>query len=235
MTDLERPNLQSEVHLWHLRLSDAGSIEILSDDERARAGRFKFDRDRERFVSCRCQLRQILAGYVKVAPGTLRFTYGAQGKPFLPETDLRFNVSHSGDHALVAVSRGREVGVDIECRDTRLNPAELSRHFLTPAEAAFVHSAPASEHLDAFLACWTRKEAWAKAVGVGLAEQLDRFDVSASLGAAAQTLHDRLTGMPWTIFDVDRPSAARAALVVEGSDVQIRHMRGDGRDLSLSL
>ncbi|HEY2587315.1 MAG TPA: 4'-phosphopantetheinyl transferase superfamily protein [Tepidisphaeraceae bacterium] len=230
MNQSDRTNLESEVHLWHVRLSSVGSPEILSDDERARADRFKFDRDRERFVACRCQLRQILAGYLKVAPGTLRFSYGPHGKPFLRETDLRFNVSHSGDRGLIVVSRGREIGVDIECRNARLDPAELARHFLTPAEAAFVQNTSADEQLDPFLTCWTRKEAWAKAVGVGLAGQLDRFDVSASLGSRLRTLHDRVTGMPWTVIDIGIPPHARAALVVEGAEVPVHRMCGSGSD-----
>jgi 4'-phosphopantetheinyl transferase len=218
----DQTSLATEVHLWHLELTDPGLFELLSDDEQARAARFKFDRDRDRFVACRCHLRRILSRYLNVAPGVLRFSYGPHGKPFLPGAEIRFNVSHSGDHALIAVALGREVGVDIECPDMRLNPAELTRHFLTPAEAAFVHDAPAGEQRDAFLACWTRKEAWAKAVGVGLAEQPDRFNVSASLCSQSSTLQDPITGLPWTILQLDLRPGLCGALAVEGGGAAIQ-------------
>jgi len=153
---------------------------MLAADEQVRAARFIRARDRRRFVSCRAALRQILGVLLDASPGSLQFRAGGQGKPELvpePGRDepsdcrhpLRFNVSHSAELALIAVCRGRELGVDIE----RVRPfAEADRivaSFFSTAEQAAFAMIPDEAKDRAFVRGWTRKEAVLKALGIGLA------------------------------------------------------------------
>ena len=174
-----------EVHLWRvsLRCSDSPLAfvqTLLSADERTRADRFRFARDRDRFVVARGMLREILGRYLDREPAALRFAYGAHGKPALAETStgLRFNLAHSGDAALFAVRWERDIGVDLEPARTDLDLGELAAIVLTPGERALLAAAPSERRDELFAALWTRKEALAKAVGLGLALPFDRVAVA---------------------------------------------------------
>ena len=167
-----------EVHVWRASSDpDATAMEraaqSLSDDERARADRFRFDRDRRRFVARRGGLRALLARYLGRSPSGIRLGYGPQGKPELAieesAPDLRFNVSHTDGVVLYAVARGREVGVDVERIVPRLATAGMIDRCLTGRESAAVRAREPGEQPAAFFGCWTRKEAYLKGRGSGLA------------------------------------------------------------------
>ena len=174
-----------EIHLWRATLDDpvrlAGAEAVLSRDELLRAGRFAHVLDRERFISAHGALRMVLGLYVSMDPQSLEFRTGPMGKPALVQTftDLRFNLSHSGDLALIAVTRGREVGVDVERvqRDIEFDP--IVEHYFEPAEAWDLRTAPPHERVGKFFDLWTRKEACVKAEGGGLGMKThsDRFGV----------------------------------------------------------
>ncbi len=146
-----------------------------------RAGRFVNMLDRERFIAAHGALRMVLGLYLSADPQSLEFQNGPTGKPSLVQTftDLRFNLSHSGDLALIAVTRGREVGVDVERvqRDIELDP--IVEHYFEPEEAWDLRTAPAHERVPRFFDLWTRKEACLKAEGTGLGfpPRMDRFGV----------------------------------------------------------
>jgi len=162
------------VHLWRFRLDSAVSFDpLLSDDERLRAGRLRDPRKSRAWVVTRGRLRQILAGYVDVPPEGLRFVVNAQGKPRLADeanAALTFNLSHSGDWGLCAVTAGSEVGVDIERIDRTLDYAQLAKRFFSPAEYARLDTCPAKRRKREFFRIWTRKEAWLKGKGGGFSE-----------------------------------------------------------------
>jgi 4'-phosphopantetheinyl transferase len=174
------------VHVWRVCLD--GPVPLaeleghLSRDELRRAARFRFERDRRRFVVARAALRGILADYLGEPPGRLRFAQGLHGKPILAtpycDSGLRFNVSHAEELALCAVTRGREVGVDVEWVRPLPDADALAERFFSAAERAALGQLPAARRLQAFFCCWTRKEAYLKAVGAGLLQPLDSFDVS---------------------------------------------------------
>lgn len=155
----------------------------LSADELHRAARFRFQRDRQRFVISRGLLRAILGRYLDTAPGELRFRYSEHGKPSLvPAFDgggLRFNLSHSDGLALYAVARGREVGVDLERVRPVLEAEQIAERFFSARENAALRALPAHLKSRAFFACWTRKEAFVKAVGGGISLPLDRENANA--------------------------------------------------------
>lgn len=176
-----------EVHAWGIPVdAPPAPVEllrsVLSADERERAGRFRFEDDRRRYIVGRGVLRILLGHCVGIEPQRLTFGYGPHGKPFLAPpagpVPLEFNVSHSGRWVLIGITRGRTVGVDLE----RIRPVEdleaiAVRHF-TATEAAGILSFTGERRTAAFFACWTRKEAYIKADGAGLSEPLDRFEVS---------------------------------------------------------
>jgi 4'-phosphopantetheinyl transferase len=153
---------------------------VLSPDELARADRFKLGVHRRRFAVARGFLRGVLAHHLATDPRQIRFAYGPQGKPRLDgaPSQLRFNLSHSGELAVVALSRGLEVGVDVERIREQVNLEGIARRFFAPAEAADLLARPPAEQAQAFFRCWTRKEAFIKAKGGGLSIPLSQFRVT---------------------------------------------------------
>ncbi|MCU0567719.1 MAG: 4'-phosphopantetheinyl transferase superfamily protein, partial [Oculatellaceae cyanobacterium Prado106] len=143
----------------------------LSSDEQARGDRFRFERDRHKFIVARGMLRSLLGQHLAVAPEMLEFVYGDRGKPTLvnphPEGTLHFNVSHSQGMALVAIALNRRVGIDLEY----LRPIDadsLAQRFFSPQEAAIIQTLPAPAKQQLFFRAWTQKEAYLKATGEGL-------------------------------------------------------------------
>lgn len=229
------PTMESdEAHVWRADLlqseeETARLRRLLSPDEQARAGRFLFPKDRDRFIVARGHLRSILGRYLGVEPEGLRFAYNSYGKPCLSkEFDggaLRFNLSHSHERALYAFARGAEVGVDIEYLRQDFACEEIARQFFSPREVADFRSLPASQRAEAFFHCWTRKEAYVKALGEGLSVPLDEFDVSLLPGEPAALLSNRRRPQEvarWSLQTLEVDSVYAAALAVEGSGRQLK-------------
>ncbi len=182
----------------------------LSDAERLRASRFVFERDRRRFIVGRARLRYLLASRLGIEPDAVELVYGPHGKPALSrrfaDSDLRFNVSHSEDFAVYAFSPGREIGVDVEAvRELRDADDVAARFFSAQENQAYLALHPSDKPVG-FFNCWTRKEAFVKALGGGLYYPLDRFDVS--LAPAEPAKIQRVGCMigeacDWTIEELD--------------------------------
>lgn len=212
-----------EVHVWHVALSDVDAESaqaVLSIDERRRAERFRFPRDRDRFVKSRGSLRNILAAYCEEPPEHLPLVVDPFGKPFLdrPSRDLRFNLSHSGRHCLIAVTEGHEVGVDVEQLRPDFEWADVAARCFTPGEKDFVLAHPPDQRLRAFFTSWTFKEAWLKAAGTGLSSPMDRFEVSPSL-QSPEPIRLSASVQAWSL----EPAAdATGAVVVLGSNPNLR-------------
>src|SRR5258706_9207194 len=171
------PILENEVHVWTVNLrSHTIDLEplyaLLSDDERARARRFCFVEHANRYTVARASLRRILGRYTGVAPGLLQFNYSANGKPFLTNGLIRFNLSHSSDLAAVAVAHDREIGIDVEQIRNDDDLLDVAEHYFAPAERASLRLLSAEERPFGFFRCWTRKEAYLKARGEGLSMDL---------------------------------------------------------------
>ena len=214
-----------EVHVWRASLDVPWSWrldEALSLEDRARADRFRFESDRRRFCLARASLRLILGRYLNQKPGRLQFDAGPFGKPFLAsnkgEPAIRFNLSHSHRMALIAITREREVGVDIEFMRPNFVTEEVVKHFFSQAEVeAFAAIAPAYK-TQAFFDCWTRKEAYIKARGEGLSCALDSFDVSLGPGTRAALLDNRFDPAEvsrWRLQDLFPVPGYAAAIAVE--------------------
>jgi 4'-phosphopantetheinyl transferase len=212
-----------DVHVWLADLDDVGSesarvTSVLSTEETARAGRFWFEHDRRHYSRCRGILRHLLGAYLGAEPRSLVFAAAEEGKPFLPQTPIAFNVSHSGAYALIAVTRRGELGVDIEARRPLMDRDALARQCFSAVERARLQSLPEPVRAEAFFTCWTRKEAYVKAVGDGLAYPLDAFDVTFAPGDPARLSvpEDPRRPKRWTLEALDAPPGYAAALVTEG-------------------
>ena len=226
-----RPALAGgEVHVWRAWLDADDAIVaalrgLLAPHERERADRFHFPKDRRHFTVARGLLRTLLARYTGRPAELISFDYNKYGRPALavgePAEDLRFNVSHSKGLALYAFARGREVGVDVEFLRGEFAGEEIAVRFFSPAEVAALRALPAAERTRAFFACWTRKEAYIKAHGLGLSLPLDGFDVSLAPGEPAALLgtrHDPAQSERWTLRELSPAPGYAAALAVEGRD-----------------
>lgn len=178
------------VHVWQLDLDAEAQSELLSAGEHARAARFHFERDARRWRAGRSLLRRTLGGYLGIPPETLEFETGPFGKPFVPNSRLRFNASHSGAMLLLAFAWDQEVGIDVERLRDHFVPEELADHVFSPREQDALRAAPPEKRHAAFLSLWTAKEAYVKALGSGLSFPLTRLTLSAIAGSDYYTAED---------------------------------------------
>lgn len=203
---------RGEVHSWCVPLDVApaaidGFYATLSEDERARGARFHFERDRRRFVVARGALRNLLGCFLETDPGQIRFVYNASGKPALSPTfrsPLKFNLSHSGEQALIAVAAAADVGVDLEQVRPLPDRAEIARCFFSAAEIDALSWLPTHLQDQGFFKLWTEREAYVKARGDGL--------------GSAQLAPDGT----WSRYLLEPAPGYVGALVVEGSGWHFR-------------
>lgn len=235
-----RPEIVSQdVHVVLFRLDETlpDAIELLDRDERERADRFVFERDRRRFITAHAWLRIVLGRCLDRPPDSLRFTAGPHGKPRLIDAgvDLRFNLSHAAERALLGVTYGQEVGVDIE-RERAIEVNDLARRFFAPSEWQVLQALDASEQIPAFFRCWTRKEAFIKALGDGLTCPLDGFEVSLAEDDSPQLLRS-CTARPdallhWRIVSLSVEPGYAAAIAAGAGDWRIVRWNEPARKLT---
>ncbi len=196
--------------------------QILCADERARAEHFRFQKNRERFVVTHGLVRTVLSDYLGCAPADLRFLRNASGKPRLDgarTTDLRFNLSHSHDIALLAVAEGREVGVDIEHARADVDILEIAERFFAAEEFQVLRDLPENAQRSAFFQTWTRKEALLKAAGNGLSDGLNQPVSSMGKSPLERiTLRSSMGSFHGSVRDLSVGAGYAAALAVEGND-----------------
>lgn len=217
-----------EVHVFCACLDQPASrlqdlAQTLSESERIRAERFHFEKDRKRFIIGRGLLRTILGCYLDIEPSRVQFSYGSYGKPALAETSgpsaLRFNLSHSHFLALYAVTNQREIGVDIEHLRPMPEAEQIAKRFFSARENAMFRALTPSQKDEAFFNCWTRKEAYLKAIGSGLAEPLEQIEVTLAPGEPARLLSipgATHTAERWFLQHLTPASSYVGALAVEG-------------------
>lgn len=224
---------QADVHVWSASQDEPTYPmeqlwQTLSIDERQRATRFHFERDRRRFIVGRGLLRAILARYAHIEAGQVRFAYGLRGKPALAGACggdmLKFNVSHSNGHILCAITNRREIGVDIEHVHVVSEADAIAERFFAPSENELFRQLPANQKQVAFFNCWTRKEAYIKATGDGLSRPLDQFSVSFVPGEPAKMVD--CYDIPeevhrWSFYALHPAPGYIAALCVQGQDCQL--------------
>ncbi|HYG78420.1 MAG TPA: 4'-phosphopantetheinyl transferase superfamily protein [Planctomycetota bacterium] len=219
-----QPLLTGQVHVWSASLVQDPSVlaklhASLCADELARAGAFRFDVHRRRYSCGRGILRSILSAYLRTDAASLRFTYSATGRPSLNGAELEFNLAHSDDVLLIALSGGLRLGIDVECVRALSDMSAVARRVFSPGECAYVFR-DGTPDPRRFFRCWTRKEALLKASGCGLQDHL----------AAIEVLQDQVTFDPqedgccsgsFGLCDVESGNDCAAALAVLGPAPEI--------------
>jgi 4'-phosphopantetheinyl transferase len=219
-----------EIHVWCASLVVPASIQdslyqTLASSERERTGRFHFVEHRNAYIVGRGVLRSILSRYCGIAAADVEFVYEEKGKPRISSQAIQFNVSHSHELALYAVAREPLLGVDVEWVRPMDDQENIAKRFFSAKEYAELMSLNQDQRSDAFFNCWTRKEAYVKAIGDGLSAPLDRFQVS--LRPGEQALFVSIEGhvdraSEWSLFDVRPMEGYVGAVAVRGRGWQIR-------------
>lgn len=233
------PLASAEIHVLRISLlappmEIANAMQILTEEERGRAATFRFLPDQRRFVLRRARLRQLLATYLATHPLELRLESGPQGKPFLAQPagtdEIHFSCSHSGDLALIAVARGVELGVDLQQHQPMNEAEDLARRYFSASEIRELAQLPPALKIAGFYHCWTRKEAFIKAIGRGLSYPLNRFSVSLTPGqpAAILSAEDEPEAVSaWTMVSLEVAPDYSAALVFKDKLSQVRSFAWD--------
>jgi 4'-phosphopantetheinyl transferase len=227
------PSLENDdVHVWAAIL-DASEAEHtllepwLSVDEIARAARFRFDRDRRRFVVRRAVLRALIGQYIGIHPASVTFSYTSRGKPQLaPPVDvnaLNFSLSYSQNLGLFAFKRNHVIGVDVEWTRPLGDANTIASRFFSAAENKALHAVSPAQRMEAFYNCWTRKEAFIKATGEGLQRSLDTFDVALIPGEPVRLLHCAdCNPSDWSLLDLRPANGYIGAVAAPGSRWRVR-------------
>jgi 4'-phosphopantetheinyl transferase len=226
---------QDEIHVWRADLNVRQQLlealeDTLEKEERDRANRFHFEKDRCHFIAARGILRVILGRYLKLKPNRLKFIYTPHGKPKLANemafNYLKFNLSHSHGLALYAITLSREIGIDIERCRTNLSFEKIAKRFFSPLEFKMLSALPPSERIEGFFNCWTRKEAYIKAIGEGLSIPLNQFDVTLNPSDEARILRikeDSILASYWSLYSLTPAAGYVGAVAVEGKKLRIKY------------
>jgi 4'-phosphopantetheinyl transferase len=218
---------EQAVDVWAVHIAGpdgvAGEVEgVLAPDEIARADQYRFSHLRRSFVLARGALRILLGCYLDVSPASIQFTYGSRGKPALARpARVQFNASHSGDLAVFAFTAGCEIGIDVEQIRPIENMQRIADQFFCPEEAGELMSLTASQRERSFYLCWTRKEAYIKAIGDGLSAPLDGFRVTLEQDQPARFVHianDVSSAKAWTLHDLSLAPGYAAALAYRDAE-----------------
>jgi 4'-phosphopantetheinyl transferase len=216
-----------EIHVWTVTVSDwlphvAALGASLNLGEREKAARFRFERDRRRFTLCRGLLRAQLGNYLSATPHDIEFNFGDQDKPELPpgaSPRIEFNLSHSDEAAYFAFAAGKRVGVDIERMRPRTDVDGLGRQVFTLQERRKLSATPEQEKQNVFFSIWTQKEAYIKAIGLGLSAPVREITVAEGLIPRGEETGIGLVqgyGALWSVLKLPAPDGYKAALAVEG-------------------
>lgn len=199
--------------------------DLLNEEEKRRADRLDKPSVRRQFIAGRGFLKRILARELSVVPADIRLTRGKFGKPYLLKSNLEFNLSHCRDRFVLALARGRQVGVDIEYVSPQRNYTELAKRFFSGREIEQLNSLPPEMRATAFYQVWTRKEAFVKAMGRGIAFGLQRFSVTVLPDASphiAEIDGNTDAGRHWSLFDLDVGFDYTATVCARGEDLRVR-------------
>lgn len=244
-----RPSLMrigpNAIDVWRWNLDPRpGDIDrlfaLLSGEEKARASRFVYPEHREHFIAGRAGLRLVLGHYLQIPPHRIGLAYNVFGKPRLAGACelLHFNLSHSANVAMLAISDHYPVGIDVEA----IKPLkeDIAGHFFSKRECEALATLAGDDYLQAFYRCWTRKEAFVKAHGAGLSLPLDSFDVTVDAASPAKLCSldgDSEAPLNWSLFDLAAPAgfAGTLAALTLGNTVRIRDCDVDVLALKASV
>ena len=216
---------EEEAHVWRADLEidervQSSLLNLLSPDEKRRALKFRFAKDSRNFIATRGILRSLIGKYLEIKPAEVCFQYNQFGKPGITNNNpLQFNISHSQNMALFAFSKKHNVGVDVEFLNPNIQVKDIAINFFSRNEIRKLLSLPDQQKPLGFFNCWTRKEAFIKAVGAGLSFPLDKFEVSMEPDKPAKLLAtdwDPNAASKWSIYSISLGSNFVGSLAIEG-------------------
>ena len=224
--------LEPEVHVWWMSLESRPeaieqSLGLLSAEEQARAGAYRFPRDRRRFVIARASLRTVLGEYTGEDPGRVPLRLSETGKPSLEDrSDLHFNLSHCEDRGVLAIAK-QPIGVDLEKLRFVPDALAIAERLFAASEARALRGFPDELRSEAFLRCWTRKEAYVKGTGGGLLSSLRSFEVSLDEGPPDLVLLDKPEDRGWALHDIAPGPGWTGALAIRSECARLtrRHLQ----------
>jgi 4'-phosphopantetheinyl transferase len=230
LTYLDGALPNDEVHVWHADFAEVQGTNalcwLLEREEQDRASRFRVVASRDQFVISRAFLRLVLAGYLRIDPRDVRFHTNGHGKPeLIGIRELEFNLSHTDGAAALAVTRTRAIGIDIERVRHDVETLDIADRFFSRIESDWLHSQPASKLAPSFFSCWTAKEAYIKARGIGLSMPLHAFTVIPSTPHNILEIKLCIEGARvsnFTIWSLELGRNLVGAVAVEGKGVRIR-------------
>src|SRR5215203_1604983 len=214
-----------EAHVWRADLNlnesfQSSFLKLLSPDEKNRAKKFRFAKDSQNFIIARGILRLLIGKYLEINPAEISFQYSESGKPsIINNNSLQFNISHSRDIALFAFTKNFNIGVDVEFVNSNIEAKEIAANFFSTNEIKNLLALPEQQQTLGFFYCWTRKEAFIKAVGEGLSFPLDKFEVSLEPNKPAKLLATNRQPediSKWSIFSLSPEANFVGSLVSEG-------------------
>ncbi len=228
------PLKQNEIHIWRLRFSKASHDPeefyryFLSQDEKERADRLKFQTDRNNFLLARGHLRSLLSAYLYKEPKEFELCYGSYGKPYISKDsnpdNISFNLSHSRGTSFYALTKEREIGIDIEYLRPVSRAQKIIDRFFSEEERAYYHNQPSGKKLETFFMLWCRREAYTKALGTGFNLPESKIDISFVTGEKKNNI-DLIDngGSSLSMIEITVQQGYAASLAVSGVDAEISY------------
>jgi 4'-phosphopantetheinyl transferase len=223
---------ESEAHIWRADLAvfdtsfQSKFLQLLSPDEQIRAQKFRFVKDSNNFINARGILRSLIGKYLDINPAEISFQYSKFGKPVISNNDsLQFNISHSQNMALFAFTAKFNIGVDVEFVNPDIEVKDIAANFFSANERKNLLALPNEEQAAGFFNCWTRKEAFIKAVGEGLSFPLDSFEVSLKPSEPARLLATNWAPdaiSKWSLYPMSPAENFVGCVAIEGLVDQVR-------------
>ncbi len=219
----------NEIHIYRSSLETTSDKikdyeSFLSADELYKANRYKFEKDRFHYITGRALLRNILSRYLNQFPGEIVFSYSDKGKPFIKDTEVKFNLAHSGGRAVYAVANNMDIGIDIEFMRELPDALQIAKRFFSEKEVVEFSEIREVDIRTAFFNCWTRKEAFIKAVGEGLSYPLKDFSVTLKPGDKPEILwiKDKAEEVKyWSLINIDTDENYISSLAVKAENVKV--------------
>jgi 4'-phosphopantetheinyl transferase len=230
LTYLDGALPNDEIHVWHADFAEVQGTNalcrLLEREEQDRASRFRVGASRDQFVISRAFLRLVLAGYLRIDPRDVRFQTREHGKPELKgKRELEFNLSHTDGAAALAITRARAIGIDVERVRHDVQTLDIADRFFSRTESDWLHSQPASKLAHSFFACWTAKEAYIKARGIGLSMPLHAFTVIPSASCTIPEVKlciEPARGSNFRIRSLELGPDLAGAVAVDGEGLRVR-------------
>lgn len=224
--------LKNAAHLWYASFSNNTNnlsyyLELLSADEIKKASKFKFEINQQQFIIARGILRLLSGKYLNIKPNAIDFKYGEYGKPeYGFHSDLKFNISHSGDLIVLGFVKDFDIGVDVEKVKNDFDVLEIASNFFSALEIETLKKVPKAQQVEYFYRCWTRKESFIKAKSLGLSFPLDSFSVcihSDKKSELLETKWDAAEKHQWKLFTLSPKPDYLSAISIQGNIKTVKY------------